>query len=112
MNQVEYRAGAEATLRPEAREGLVVGGHLQLVTLQLTDDGYVTDDTGEPVGRRPPVRCELRPQEARLLAYTLLALAERAELRRSQPAAAERATIRARARAAARAARPDATPGR
>ena len=52
MSDLEYRCQAEARLRPEAREGLVGGGHMQLVTLELTDGGYVTDDSGEPV-RQP-----------------------------------------------------------
>jgi hypothetical protein len=85
-------------------EGLVGGGHMQLVTLELTDGGYLTDASGEPFGQRPAVRCELRATDARLLAYTLLCLAERADLLRVEPDPAERAAARARARAAARAA--------
>jgi hypothetical protein len=103
MIDLEYRLKAEARLRPEAREGLIGGGHMQLVTLELTDGGYLTDDSGESA-RQPAVRCDLRATDARLLAYTLLSLAEGADLLRFEPDPAERAAARARARAAARAA--------
>jgi len=99
MSEIEYRCEVLATLRPEATEGLVGGGHMQLVTLEL-QDGEVQDEQGREV-HRPHVRCQLRATEARLLAYTLLSLAERADLLRSQPDPAERAAARARARAAA-----------
>jgi hypothetical protein len=103
MSEIEYRLEVQATLRPEATEGLVGGGHIQLVTLELGDSGELEDEQGRQI-HRPQVRCELPATEARLLAYTLLLLAERAELLRSQPDRAERAAARARARAAARAA--------
>ena len=101
MTGVDYRSEANARLRPEATEGLVGGGHIQLVTLELQDTGE--DEQGHPIDR-PKVRCELRPPEARLLAYTLLSLAERADLLRFEPDPAQRAAARARARAAAHAA--------
>jgi len=104
MSENEYRAEAQATLDPHAHEGVVGGGRIQLVTLELTDDDDLTDDAGEPVGRRPAVRCDLRAHEARLLAYTLLVLAERADMRTFVP---DHCDVRARARAAARAAAAD-----
>jgi hypothetical protein len=103
MSEIEYRTDAHATLDPQARERVIDGGHIQLVTLELEDSGELEDEQGREI-HRPQVRCELRATEARLLAYTLLLLAERAELLRSQPDCAERAAARARARAAARAA--------
>jgi hypothetical protein len=98
MSEIEYRCEAQATLRPEATEGLVGGGHIQLVTLELHDSGELGDEQGRQI-HRPKVRCDLRATEARLLGYMLLWLAERAELRRFEP---DRAAARVRARAAAR----------
>ena len=103
MSEIEYRTDAHATLDPQARERVIDGGHIQLVTLELGDSGELEDDQGREI-HRPQVRCDLRATEARLLAYTLLLLAERAELLRFEPDRAERAATRARARAAARAA--------
>jgi hypothetical protein len=88
--QHEYRAEAEAALDPNAREGLVGGGHMQLVTLKLHHSGQRVDETGT-ARRRSVVRCDLRPAEARLLAHTLLVCANRAELLRCEPDPAARA---------------------
>jgi len=87
MSDLEYRTDAQAMLDPGARERVIDGSHIQLVTVELNDSGEHTDQRGQPIDR-PAVRCELRTTEARLLAYTLLALAERADWRRCPPARA------------------------
>lgn len=100
MSEIEYRTDAHATLDPQARERVIDGGHIQLVTLELGDSGELEDEQGRQI-HRPQVRCDLRATEARLLAYTLLLLAERAELLRFAPDCAARGRGRAAARAAA-----------
>jgi hypothetical protein len=64
-------------------EGLIGGGAQQLVTVCLCDDGVgeISDDRGEPVAPAPPVVTNLRPSQARELAFCLLELAEHAERR-------------------------------
>jgi hypothetical protein len=62
-------------------EGRVGGGVLELVTVCLFDGpDVVSAADGEPVVSAPVV-CDLRPGEARELAFELLALAELAERR-------------------------------
>jgi len=79
MNGCEYRTDADAILDPQARERLIGAGHIQLVTVQLHDTGYHVDDSGDELPRRPAVRCELRTDEARKLAISLLGRAEQAD---------------------------------
>ncbi|HSC03995.1 MAG TPA: hypothetical protein VLC49_11770 [Solirubrobacteraceae bacterium] len=78
----EYRWEALARLDGMS-EGVVGGGHLQLVTVCLTDEdaGELCDEHGRPVAPAPPVLTHLRPSEARTLAFCLLELAELAERR-------------------------------
>ena len=55
------------------------GGPVQLITVQLHDTGYHVDQDGRELPPRPAVRCELRTEEARQLAASLLDLAEQAD---------------------------------
>jgi hypothetical protein len=75
----EYRTDATAILDADARERLIGGGRLQLVTLQLHNTGYHVDAAGNELAPQPVVRCELRADDARALAACLLACAEQAE---------------------------------
>jgi hypothetical protein len=73
----EYRYEIEATAGP-ARER-VLDGSLLLVRVRLFNGPDVVDAiTGEPTGRED-VCTDLRPGEARELAFTLLCCAEEAE---------------------------------
>jgi hypothetical protein len=73
----EYRFEIQATAGP-ARERVLDRSRL-LVRVRLFDDGDVADAlTGAPVVR-DDVCCELRPEQARELAFTLLCCAEQAE---------------------------------
>ncbi len=74
----ESRFDVEAVLERGGRERLIGGGFGQLVTLRLFNGAGVVDATGAPT-QRPAVFCDLRPEEARELAFELLALAEHAE---------------------------------
>jgi len=78
----EYRWQALARL-DGMTEGVVGGGHLQLVTVCLSDEdaGESCDEHGRPVAPAPEVLTHLRPSEARTLAFCLLELAELAERR-------------------------------
>jgi hypothetical protein len=72
-----YRFEIDATAGP-GREG-VVGGSLLLVRVRLHNGPDVADAlTGEAVVRED-VYTDLRPDEARELAFTLLCCAEEAE---------------------------------
>jgi hypothetical protein len=81
----EYRCRALALLdgRTASRVG---GGGLELVTVCLSDEdvGEVYDEHGRLVAPAVPVVTDLRPSDARALAFELLELAELAE-RRSEP---------------------------
>jgi hypothetical protein len=78
----EHRWEAQARVEDGVTEGVVGGGHLQLVTVCLSDEGAgeVSDELGRPLGGAPVVS-HLRPSEARALAFELLELAELADRR-------------------------------
>lgn len=72
-----HRFDVDATAGP-ARE-TVIGGSQLLVRVRLFNDGEVADAfTGQTVVVED-VCCDLRPGEARELAFTLLSCAEQAE---------------------------------
>jgi hypothetical protein len=72
-----YRWEIDACAGP-AREG-VIGGSMLLVRVRLFDGpGVVDGETGEPAGGED-VYSDLRPREARELAFALLECAEQAE---------------------------------
>lgn len=72
-----HRFEADAAAGP-ARER-VIGGSRLLVRVRMFSRGDVVDAaTGEPVDREDVI-CDLRPSEARELAFSLLACAEQAE---------------------------------
>jgi hypothetical protein len=73
-----FRFDIEAFPHPDAREGRVGGGWLQLVRVRLFDGPDVIDDHGRPTGR-PDAFTDLRPGDARHLALELLAAARHAE---------------------------------
>ena len=73
-----FRFEVEASAGP-AREGLVGGGAHLLVRVRLFDGPGVVDQiTGEPACQ-PDAFTDLRPGDARELAFCLLACAEHAE---------------------------------
>jgi hypothetical protein len=74
----EHRFEVRALIDPARNEGPIEGAALRLVTVELLDGAGVVDDLGRPAAK-PPVRCSVRPDEARELAFCLLAAAERAE---------------------------------
>jgi hypothetical protein len=72
-----HRFEADAIAGP-ARER-VIGGSLLLVRLRMFNGpGVVDATTGEPIHREDVV-CDLRPSDARELAFSLLTSAEHAE---------------------------------
>ena len=80
----EYRWEAEPRLERGVRQWSSSGLALQLVTIVLRPAGEGLDDRGERL-ERAPMLWDLRPGEARELAFCLLELAELAE-RRTQEA--------------------------
>jgi hypothetical protein len=74
----EHRFEVRAHLEDGVTEGRVGGRALQLVTVCLFDGPGVVSDLGEPI-ESAPVVSHLRPEQARELAFELLALAELAE---------------------------------
>jgi hypothetical protein len=73
-----YRGEIEASAGPD-REGLIGGGAQLLVRVRLFDGPGVVDHiTGEPAGE-PDAFTNLRPRDARDLAFELLAAAEHAD---------------------------------
>lgn len=69
-----------------AREGLLGGRTMLLVRVRLFDGPGVIDGlTGQPAGAED-VYCDLRPQDARELAFRLLEHAEHAEQLTTQAA--------------------------
>jgi hypothetical protein len=73
----EHRFEIDAAAGP-AREG-VLGGSVLLVRVRMFDGGEVSNAfTGLPAGGQD-VCCDLRPGEARELAFQLLVCAEQAE---------------------------------
>jgi len=74
----ESRFEVRALIDPARTEGLIGGGELQLVTVELYDGPGVLDERGRPAAE-PPVRSSVRPEEARELALELLAAAAHAE---------------------------------
>jgi hypothetical protein len=74
----EHRLEIRARLEHGMAERRLDRGALQLVTVCLFDGPGVVTDLGEPVNSAPVVS-HLRPEEARELAFELLALAELAE---------------------------------
>ena len=79
---IEYRERVLARLDGRTL-GRVGGGSLQLVTVCLTDEdvGEICDEHGRVVDPPPPVLADLRPDEARELAFRLLEVAELADRR-------------------------------
>ncbi len=75
---IDHRFEADVLIDPGQTEGLIGGGLGQLVSLELHDGPGIVDDLGRPASE-PPVRCSVRPDEARELAFELLVAAERAE---------------------------------
>lgn len=72
-----HRFEAGATAGPAWE--LVIGGSRLLVRLRVFSGGDVADAaTGEPVDREDVI-CDLRPSEARELAFSLLCCAVQAE---------------------------------
>jgi hypothetical protein len=76
----EYRWEAQPRVERAARQWTASGLPLQLVTIGLLPEGEVVDERAQPV-ERAPVIWDLRPGEARALAFELLVLAEQAERR-------------------------------
>jgi hypothetical protein len=74
----DHRYEVRALIDRARTEGLIGGGLLQLVTVELHDGAGVVDERGHPASK-PPVRCSVPPDEARELAFCLLAAAEHAE---------------------------------
>jgi hypothetical protein len=73
-----HRFQIDATAGP-AREGVLGGRSMLLVRVRMFDGPGVVDTlTGEPAGGED-VYCDLRPAEARELAFSLLCCAEHAE---------------------------------
>jgi len=74
-----YRFEIEASAGPE--RGSVLGRRSQLlVRIRLFDGPGVVDTlSGEPAGEEEEVFTDLRPAQARALAFELLSLAEHAE---------------------------------
>jgi hypothetical protein len=79
----EHRFEVQARLEDGMAERLLGGRALRLVTVCLFDGPGVVTDLGEPVDSAP-VSSHLRPEQARELAFELLALAELAD-RRGEP---------------------------
>jgi len=80
----EHRWEAQALLEDGVCEGRADGSALRLVTVRLLDGFGVCGERGEPLPPRPPVVSQLRPSEARALAFELVELAELAERRRER----------------------------
>jgi hypothetical protein len=80
----DHRFEVRALIDPARIEGLIGGGLAQLVTVELHDGPGVVDDLGRPAAK-PPVRCSVRPEEARALAFELLCVAEHAERAGGRP---------------------------
>jgi hypothetical protein len=78
---IEHRWEIKARLEEGMTEGRIDGSALQLVTVCLCDEGAgeISDAQGRPVAPGAPVVSYVRPDEARDLAFCLLALAELAE---------------------------------
>lgn len=74
----EDRFEIRALLDPACTERLIGGGRRQLVTVELHDGPGYLDELGRPASE-PAVRSSVRPEDARELAFCLLAAAERAE---------------------------------
>jgi hypothetical protein len=73
-----YRFEINASAGP-AREGILGARAQLLVRVRLFDGpGVARTDTGEP-SAQPDVYTDLRPEQARSLAFTLLSAAEHAE---------------------------------
>ena len=72
------RSDVEAAAGP-AREALIGRGAQLLVRVRLFDGPGVVDDQGRPSSSEPDVFSDLRADEARRLAFELLAAAEHAE---------------------------------
>lgn len=73
-----HRAEIDTTAGP-SREGILYGRAMLLVRVRLFDGpGVVDGATGEPVGEED-VYTDLRPEDARRLAFRLLEEAEHAE---------------------------------
>jgi hypothetical protein len=73
-----HRFEIDAAAGP-AREGVLGGRSMLLVRVRLFDGPGVLDTlTGEPAGSED-VYCDLRPTQARELAFSLLCCAEHAE---------------------------------
>jgi hypothetical protein len=75
-----HRFEVEACLEDGKAEAMLGGRALQLVTVRLFDGAGVVTDLGEPLDSAPVVS-HLRPEQARELAFELLALAELADRR-------------------------------
>lgn len=79
LMQALHRFEAHATIKPGEDELNLAGQRVQLVRIELTDEGPVIADGGDgPEHRRPDVVCPLRPADARALALRLLELADHA----------------------------------
>jgi hypothetical protein len=74
----DYRYEIQASAGP-AREGLVGGGAQLLVRVRLFNGPGVVDAITGEATCRPDVCCDVRPGDARRLAFELLACAEHAE---------------------------------
>jgi len=74
----DYRFEIDTQAGP-AREGILHGRAQLLVRVRLFDGpGVIQTDTGEPRDA-PDVYTDLRPEDARSFAFTLLSAAEHAE---------------------------------
>ncbi len=71
-------SGFRFEIETSAREALIGGGAQLLVRVRLLDGPGVTTERGYP-SATPDAFTDLRPQDARLLAFELLAAAEHAE---------------------------------
>lgn len=76
----EYRWEARVRVENGVTEWTASGLRLQLITIALLPGPGVLDERGAPV-ERAPVLWDLRPREARELAFQLLEFAELAERR-------------------------------
>jgi hypothetical protein len=73
-----HRFEIDAAAGP-AREGVLGGRSMLLVRVRMFDGpGAVDTRTGQPAGTED-VFCDLRPEQARALAFSLLCCAEQAE---------------------------------
>jgi len=74
----DYRFEIDSQAGP-GREGILGGRAQLLVRVRLFDGpGAIQTDTGQP-HHAPDVYTDLRPEQARSLAFTLLSVAEHAE---------------------------------